>query len=284
MKNQGKRGSAPAKGDLFAELCRADDPVHRAELVAELQRRLVEMQTDAAGQAALADLGELAAPMAHQVNNFLNNVLLDIAVLESGLPDSHRETVEEIRRQGRALAQVVRSWQQYRQSAAEPAWRTDVAGVVWRAVQALAANPGRLGPILTRFPSDPPADAGRGVVVEVRAVPAPPVAMPPAELERLVRFLTANAIAVSSRGQTVLVRSEPSESGCLLAVEDAGPTPTSAELLDLFDPDVQLREETTPLELAACHGLVRRRGGTVSAEERPGGVRICVTLPVAVDT
>jgi signal transduction histidine kinase len=176
----------------------------------------VEIQADAAGQAALADLGELAAPMAHQVNNFLNHVLLDIAVLESGLPDPHCETVEEIRRQGRALAQVVRSWQQYRHSAAEPAWRTDAAGVVRRAVQDLAANPGRLGPIVTRFPNDPPADASRGVLVEVRAEAAPPVAFPSAELERLVRFLTANAIAISSRGQTVTVRTEPSEAGVCL--------------------------------------------------------------------
>lgn len=251
--------------------------------IAELEARIHALEEEAAGLSPLADLGELAAPVAHHVNNFLNNILLDMAILENQPNGSHKESIEEIRRQGRSLALVVRRWQQHRRSVDEPAWQTDLGDAARRAVCVLAARPGRLGPIVPRFPGVEARKADNAVLVEVQEAARSAVALPPSEVERLVRFLTANAVVVSSPGSTVKVRLDADAEHALLSVEDSGPSVTSEALSELFDPEKMVREETNPLELAACHGLVRRRGGVLRAEACPnGGLILRAALPRSV--
>src|SRR5262249_120438 len=61
-----------------------------------------------------ADLGEILGPVTHEFNNFLNTLLLQVAVLDLSAPQEDKSELAIIRRQGREVAAVVKQLQQLR--------------------------------------------------------------------------------------------------------------------------------------------------------------------------
>jgi hypothetical protein len=68
----------------------------------------------------LACIAALASPVTHEFNNFLNLVLLQVAVLQQQAPSAFGDELAAIRRQGRSLAGLIQQWQQYRQRCQPP--------------------------------------------------------------------------------------------------------------------------------------------------------------------
>jgi signal transduction histidine kinase len=212
---------------------------------------------------ALADVAECASPVAHEMNNFLNALLLHLAVLETQLPADQRPGLEQIRREGNAMATLVHQWQNYRRRRiGDPA--CDLNLVVRAALDQSSTRVG--GPNIRAGLSDTP--------VSVRG--------PLAELVRLCRFLVRNAVAVTPTDGTVTVRTARSDGRGVLRVEDAGPTVAPDQLSGLLTAHPVGRTGTNGLELAACKSIVRRLHGTITAENRGGGgVVVTVELPAA---
>jgi C4-dicarboxylate-specific signal transduction histidine kinase len=68
----------------------------------------------------------------------------------------------------------------------------------------------------------------------------------------------------------------------VLQVEDAGPAIAVDAIPLLFAPGHEQREEMCCLELAACHSIARRLGGSLKAQPRVGGgLIISATVPQA---
>src|SRR5262249_28231911 len=129
------------------------------------QRERAALEAQVRELAWSANLGALASPITHELNNFLNVVLLQVAVLEQDLPAKRPGGLTGIRQQGKAVAELVRQWQQYRfrqQSTLQP---VDLNEVVRRVAEALTREQpgfGELGIAL-----EPPGDAaptGTGAV------------------------------------------------------------------------------------------------------------------------
>jgi signal transduction histidine kinase len=214
---------------------------------------------------AMADIAELAGPLAHEVNNFLNALLLHLAVIELSVPEKVRADVIEVRRQGQQLGDLVRQWQQQRRHEGRETHAVrlnDVAAAVVATVRAEAADT----PIDLQAATDPP-----------------PIMASQVDVERLCKFLLANAVSAARlTNGSVTIRLEPSQSRLLLYVEDQGPPLAAQALPHYFEPDRQRREGTDPLQLAACHNIVRRLHGAIRAENAvAGGVKVVVELPVA---
>lgn len=215
----------------------------------------------------LACISALASPVTHEFNNFLNLVLLQVAVMQQQMPDGPREELAAVRRQGRSLAALVQKWQQYRQRC-QPATR-----------------PVALNPAVERE-----ADRLTGTLpLEVRLLVdlgsgLPPVTGTEAELGMLVRFLVSNAVAAfGGKAGSVTVRTSLDGDAVLLEVEDTGP-PLAADLAaHLFDPQAPSRPGTNGLELSAVETLVRRRmQGRIDAVSLPqGGLLIQARLKPA---
>ncbi len=253
-----------------------DEDARRAEL-AGLKHALAE-------QAWSANLGALAGPITHEFNNFLNVVLLQVAVLEQELPEKRRGEFAVIRQQGKNVAELVRHWQQYRyrqQPALQP---VDLNGVVRQVVESLAAEPHAFGE--PRVALAPPAgqDAPAGADILIRTELAeglPPVSATEADLRRLVRFLVGNAAAaVTNLPGHVLVRTQADADKVVLRVEDDGPTVDPEQLSQVFEPLGTVREGPNRLEMAACKTLAHRRlQGSIHAETRPeGGLAVVLAL------
>ena len=52
-----------------------------------------------ARESRLADLGELAGPLIHEVNNYLNNLTLHLALLQQQTPGGLTDDLQSLRRQ-----------------------------------------------------------------------------------------------------------------------------------------------------------------------------------------
>lgn len=241
---------------------------------------------DTAALTWLADAGEAASPLLHEVNNFLNVVLLQAAVVEAKTPEL-RDDWEEIRRQARGVAALVQLWQERRRPhlAAQPVDVTEVIAAV--VVEMSRLEPG--GPARPILKASSPGHAngqnraGNGevhVLLELDPqLPPLPVAAP--DLQRLCRYLFGQAAAAAALGgRKITVQTQKQHGKVTLRVEDSGPPATREQLDRLFEPSVLGREGTDRLELAACKSIVKRLRGSIRAEtSAAGGVAIVVELP-----
>lgn len=108
---------------------------------------------------SLADLGSLLGPIVHETSNFLNALLLNVAILESSVLPEGRAELDDIRHQGAKLGAIMRLAQQRRRP----------AGI---------CDPVDLN------------ESARGVVANCACAAEPLIVPGPAsELERLIRFL-----------------------------------------------------------------------------------------------
>jgi signal transduction histidine kinase len=228
----------------------------------------------------LATIGELAGPLAHEFTDFLNLLLLHVAVLEQRLPETLRGDLCEIRRQGNRAAELVAHFHQYRRGLPVSPLQVDLNGVVAEVADDFSKDsPGPLGIEVLHASAN--GTKGDSKVVRLQITPATAPALvngPSTNVKRLVRFLLSNAVrAAAQGGKHVLVATESEDGNVRLHVEDAGPTPAPEELRRLFQPGHPPREGVDALELSASRSLARRLGGGILAETPPaGGLRLTV--------
>lgn len=254
---------------------------------AERERQICE--SDREGLTWLANLGELASPVSHEMNNFLNATLLHVAVLGLQAPEALAHDLAEIRRQGTTMAGVVKQLQQYRRRHQPRPQAVDLNRAVREVVEDLSRKPAEAGrgfPIRLRPAADEtPVSDPLLIPVVLNLAPAlPPVVGLPADLKRLFLFLITNAAAAVSAGGggTITVETRAGEQSVVLRLADTGPSLPPEQLPNFFEPGFANREGTDSLELAACRTLVRRFQGTIEAQPGPGrGLTVVVEFPLA---
>jgi C4-dicarboxylate-specific signal transduction histidine kinase len=250
---------APVLADAAAE------PLDRTALV-----------NDLADRDRLADLGEVVGPVTHEFNNFLNTLMLQVAVMEMTVPEAVKAELRGMKRQAKQVAAVVKHLQQYRRrvGTAPPA---DLSRAAACAVEAIERAPGRPagGPRIRR------AGAATADDVPVRlnlAAGLPLVSGPAADLQRMCRFLLGSAAWVVAGNGSLTLMTMPAAGGVVLRLEAAGAA--AGSLARLLDGPVA-SEGAHGLEFAASQSVVRRLGGSIRAEPIPDGEAVVIELPAA---
>lgn len=235
------------------------------------ERALAGCRAELAGEQSTADLGCLAQPLAHEFNNFLNNLVLHLAVLEHQLGEAFRPKLVQVRQLGGEAAQLVKRYQQYRQRHTAAARPVDLNALLRDAVQTVmqpdSRRPGASAPqVMLELAPDLPGLLGAA-----------------ADVRRCCTFLIANAVRVTESGK-VRVRTELADQRLLLHIEDEGPSAAADELHQLFELGKTARPGTESLELAACQSIVRRLGGRLRAANRPErGVAVTAEFSAAAE-
>lgn len=115
------------------------------------------------------------------------------------------------------------------------------------------------------------------------AVPAdgPPLAIAASALESILVTLAENARQAGARCVSITARY--GRENCQLDISDDGPGVPPGDRHRIFDPFFTSRRETggTGLGLAIGRSLVRNAGGTLELDERAGGARFVLTVPLA---
>ncbi|HET7771764.1 MAG TPA: ATP-binding protein, partial [Chloroflexota bacterium] len=123
---------------------------------------------------------------------------------------------------------------------------------------------------------------GRTIEVEVHSDPVPEVLGDEAELREALTNLIFNAVDAMPRGGALGVAVREAGNAVRLEVADTGNGMSEEVRRKCLEPFFStIGDEGTGLGLAMVYGTVRRHGGRLEIESRPGeGTRIAITLPV----
>ncbi len=264
---------------LAEEVDRATRQARRAEAAAMTQRRLAAM-------------GELAAGIAHEINNPLGGLQNAVeALADPNIAPERRARYFELLRDGlERIRATVSKLLRFTPRQTEPV-PVDLCGVALDALDLVRHEAERRGVALrVRLPGLPPVGARELDAAASRALP--PVLGERNELGQVVLNLLVNALdafdspapreSAEPRIDVELVQADGSEPEVGIAVEDNGPgadEETLGRAPDLFFTTKEVGKGTG-LGLALVHSVVAAHGGRVLLSSEPGrGFRAELRFP-----
>ena len=227
--------------------------------------------------ARLNALGELAAGMAHEVNQPLAAVLANTQAAKRLLADTPPDIATAQSAMANAAQQAQRAAEvvgRLRRSVESPEAVAEV-----KAVDLHAALHGALYLLAPQLQQC-------GVAPVVQAAAAVHVQADPVALEQIIHNLLMNAMQALERvprGQRVLTLSLDASDGYgVLSVRDSGPGIAADVLPRIFEPFFTTREGGLGLGLSLCETLATRMNGSLTAGNlAPRGAVFALRLPLA---
>jgi two-component system NtrC family sensor kinase len=224
-------------------------------------------------EAKMATVGELAAGVAHEINNPLNNMtglaeLMEQTVKEGVDPRVLLEDLEVLRQEQRRCADIVQGLLDFGRPRPPTLTRVELPRLVQESIRLLARRARSAG-VLLRFA--PPGEL-------------PPVEGDPGQLQQVLVNVLLNAIQATPSGGWVEVTLEQVDGQLRCRVEDTGEGVPESLLARIFEPFYSTKQDRqgTGLGLSVSYSIVQRHGGRMSAEPRPGGgLSIWFALPLA---
>jgi signal transduction histidine kinase len=215
----------------------------------------------------VASIGRLAAGVAHEINNPLNEILAFATHLldKKGDRGPEAEILIRIRDAGLRGRTIVKGLLDYaRQS--EPKFRElDAGGVVNRALSLLDHQIRLAGVEVLR-------ECGNGLLIN-------------ADENQLIQVLTnliLNALDAMPEGGQLAIRTGSGDpQWAEIVVQDTGRGMSEEVRQQAFDPFFTTKETGTGLGLAVSYGIIKAHGGTIEARGMPGGSVFTVRLPRA---
>lgn len=218
----------------------------------------------------LAAVGQLAAGVAHELNEPLGGVLgfAELALSASDLGPVARKDVRRIVDTALYAREVIKQLLLFARQTPTRRLPLDLRAVVADALHFLEARCDRQGVTLVRE----------------LAADVPTVVGDPGQLQQVVVNLVVNALHAMRDGGTLTVRCVPDDGVAVLEVRDTGPGMSAEVAAQVFVPFFTTRDvgEGTGLGLSVSHGIVVAHGGTIEVDSGPGrGARFVVRLPAA---
>ena len=260
---------------------RAENEEFTAKLenkVEERTRQLRSAQQKLVQTDRLASLGQLAASVAHEINNpisgvlnlsmLMQRVLKDDGIPPNRVPDFRRylgQVSSETARVGRIVSDLLSFSRRSKPQTSD----ADLNAIVRTTVSLLAHK-------LQLSNVDLHLDLAEDV---------PKIHCDQSQIQQVVINLVMNAAEAIKGGGTVTVRSRPSSDrkSVTLDVTDSGSGMPPEVIRKIFDPFFTTKEEGkgVGLGLAVVYGIIEAHGGDIEVESKVGqGSTFQVTLPV----
>ncbi len=218
----------------------------------------------------LATMGQLAAGIAHEVNNPLGVVLMYAHLIRERCAenDGMREDISMIVEEADRCKKIVSGLLNFARQSRIVRQPCDIRDVVERAVKA-AHVPSRLRLSLVERLDNPVAEIDRDQLTQV-----------------LVNLLT-NAEAAMPQGGAITVDMHDTDRELEVSVQDTGAGIPKENLSRIFDPFFTTKQigQGTGLGLAVSYGIVKMHSGDIAVETNtdpdtgPTGSRFTVRLP-----
>lgn len=234
---------------------------HLEQLVQERTAKLRQMEKRQRQMEKLAALGQLAAGVAHEINNPLAGMRNAFELIKSSLsPDhEHYELLELIDREIERISGITHQMYQLYRRSPQRASKFPLAQVLHEVVYLLDSTAKKRGVALK---CEPPPDGTE-------------VFLPEGEVKQVLYNLIRNAIQASPASATVEVSVTLQEDQVSVAVADRGVGITDEVAARMFDPFFTTKHgEAEPgmgLGLSVSRSLVEAMGGRIEVEQRTGG-------------
>ena len=249
-------------------------------LMAEIKKRK-QLEAETIHKSRLASVGELAAGVAHEINNPINVIINYAQILadESPEPEDPQIIPQRIIKEGDRVAAIVRNLLNFARASDDEPDFCDIVEIIDDSLELMRKQLDRDGiRVSIIMPENPP----------------PVIAVFHKMQQVFVNLITNARHALNARYQPldenkhieIRARVADTEDGACMrtTLTDNGAGIPAEHLERLFDPffSTKPKGEGTGLGLSICYGIVRENGGKISIESREGEyTRVIVDLPLA---
>ena len=227
-----------------------------------LQKRLVEQQK-------LASVGQLAAGVAHEINNPLTTILTTALLIQEDLDpgDPNYQELGTIAKETLRCRKIVTSLLDFARQSKPAKALHDINKVV------------RESMALTRKQA-----AFKDVAFEaVLSEQLPMINIDKDQIQQCLINLALNGIEATDGGGKIRFTSRlvPEKEEVEITVSDTGRGIRENALDRIFEPFFTTKESGTGLGLAITHGIIQQHGGSIRVESNPGeGTTFTIRLPI----
>lgn len=235
-----------------------------SEQVRDFERSAVEEKLTRAEH--LAEIGQLAASLAHEIKNPLAGISGAIQIIRDGMDAEHphQPIVTEILGQIRRLDATVKDLLHYARPTQPRAVPVDLDAVIRRVLTILQEEPA-LHRVRMRY------EGPRGAVTVLADEP---------QLEQLLLNLLLNAAHASRDGDAITLGVEQNARTVQLTVHDHGEGMVPDVRARAFEPFFTTKAKGTGLGLSICRRIVELHGGDIQLESEAGqGTTVRIVLP-----
>ncbi len=219
----------------------------------------------------LASMGQMAAGIAHEINNPLGVVLMYAHLLRDELPEGMRgkEDAGRIIAEAERTRQIVRGILNFAREEKLDRKLTDVNALVRASVKAILGT-SQAGKYRVEFLLD--KALGRRWV-------------DPDQLRQVFDNIIKNATEAMPEGGEIRITTQNGGDGFSVAIADRGPGIPEENLPRMFTPFFTTKKvgKGTGLGLSVCYGIVKMHGGTIQAANNASGGGACFTVRIAND-
>lgn len=217
----------------------------------------------------LATIGQLAAGVAHELNEPLANILgfAQLAGKSPGLPAQTEQDIEKIVSSALHAREVIKKLLMFARQMPPTKTRVNLNKIVQESLFFLES----------RF-------AKQGIRLILELTPdLPNITADATQLQQVLVNLAVNSLQATPSGGCLTVKTFANDSQVSLVVEDTGTGMTDEVKARLFTPFFTTKDvgQGTGLGLAVVHGIVTSHGGSVDVESKVGhGTRFEINLPI----
>jgi two-component system, NtrC family, sensor kinase len=241
------------------------------ERTAELETKnllLVKTLQDLVRAEKLAAVGELAAGVAHEINNPMAVIRGNAEILLMELPPDHasREEAEIIAQEVGRVEGIVGSLLSFARQQRKAVKRVAIDRILEEILRQVGHQVSLDGIVLRR-------DLSLG---------ATEIEGDENQLRQVFTNLIVNAVQAMEKGGTLTIRSccDPEAAACRVEIGDTGNGIAPEQIKDIFTPFFTTKQSGTGLGLSVSYGIVENHGGTIAVTSAPGsGSLFVVTLP-----
>lgn len=246
---------------------------------ADQEKRLMNRQIIETGK--LAAIGELAAGIAHEINNPVAIMMEEAGWIQDLLEeedfkagenlDEFQRALSQIKNQGRRCKEITHKLLSFARKTDSRPHKLQVNELLEEAI-GLSEQRAKYA----------------GVEIQKNFDPGlPSIKASPTELQQVFLNLFNNAMdAMENNGGRLIVNSRRIDSTVEIQVGDTGPGMPAANLKKIFDPFFTTKPvgKGTGLGLSICYGIVKKIGGHITVESEIGhGTMFTIQLPIEKD-
>jgi signal transduction histidine kinase len=239
---------------------------HSAAAHLYVEARQVEwraIHSDLKAELLQGDLGEIARPLTHDFNNFLNNLVLSLAVLEQS-GEAPTSSLAPLRRQVDRVSTLIKEFHDYRRKSGAESLPFSLNELLQEAARSLT----REGEHASQsFEQGEKRSSPR--LTSDLSQELPQVVGLRSDFARMCRFLLRNVRLTASRSHSdVVVRTSAAAGKITLQIDLPQAAPEGESRPQQLESLVRFCPEVSNLELAACSAIARRFQGKFLVECR----------------
>jgi two-component system NtrC family sensor kinase len=212
-------------------------------------------------------MGQMAAGIAHEINNPLGVLLMFSHLLKENLAtdDPNQPDVDKIIQEAERTRRIVRGILNFAREEKVERSLTDINALLREAARGVAS-----------------VDTGGTIALHFQLDEAlPPQEVDRSQLRQVFDNILKNAVEVMPQGGSITLGSRAGEGEFTVTIADSGPGIPEQLLPKLFSPFVTNKPvgKGKGLGLAVCYGIVKMHGGSIRAANRSeGGAAFTISI------